>query len=120
MNSVPFHAIQSDPADIRLLCGSRAKRMGTSGLWTSCFAWHGGHPEAMPMPKKEKHLFCIILIGPAPQLFFFFFGNFTYFLSLLIFFFFLLDGSFTFVQNIYETMAGLDRGAHCFPVYLEQ
>ena len=69
MNSVPFHAIQSDPADIRLLCGSRAKRMGTSGLWTSCFAWHGGHPEAMPMPKKEKHLFCIILIGPAPQLF---------------------------------------------------
>ena len=32
-----------------------------------CLAWE--HPEAMPMPKKEKHLFCIILIGPAPQLF---------------------------------------------------
>ena len=88
MNSVPFHAIQSDPADIRLLCGSRAKRMGTSGLWTSCFAWHGGHPEAMPMPKKEKHLFCIILIGPAPQLFFFFFWKLHIFsFSFNLFFF---------------------------------
>ena len=93
MNSVSFHAIQSDPADIRLLCGSRAKRMGTSGLLDQLFCLAWGHPEAMP--KKEKHLFCIILIGPAPRFFFFFFGNFTYFLSLLIFF--LLDGSFTFV-----------------------